>query len=111
MVVEYNRNMPQAATYWGPPVRDAFGVPVFPASAPIGVRWEDKSVLFRDAQGQEVTSEAVVYTNQQVQIGGYLFLGTSTQVDPRTESTAAAIRGIGRTVNLRASKRLNKAML
>lgn len=111
MVSEYTRYMGQDATYWGPPTRDAFDVLTFPAPTPISVRWEDKAVLFRDAEGQQVMSEAVVYTAQQVETDGFLYLGTSAAVDPQQVDGAAEIRQTGRTLNLRATKRLNKAML
>lgn len=111
MTTEYTGNMNESATYWRPPIRDAFDVQTFSAPVEVAVRWEYKAVMFRDPNGQEAVSNAVVYTAQQVEIGGYLFLGVSAAADPRSVVGAAEIRQIGRTMSLRATKRLNKAML
>jgi hypothetical protein len=69
------------------------------------VRWEDKSVLFRDSQGREATSSAVVYVAQDVEIAGRIGLGSAALDDARE------IRQVHISPSLRNDERLVKAML
>ena len=112
------RRMTQTATYWGPGQDDGLGGVTFPAPilfAPDqggGVRWQAKSELFRDEQGNEVASTAVVYVPQAVETEGYLALGDHTDVaDPRTLAGADEVRQTGASPNLRGTEQLHKAWL
>lgn len=105
----------QTATYFAPGVPNGFGKLSFDAVTPviIAVRWEGRQVLFRDAQGRESMSKAIIYTETQVELGGFLALGnvgTATGLDPRATS-ANEIRQIGQSPSLRAAQTLFKAML
>jgi len=99
------RDMKQAATYYPPNGTNAFGDPQFLAGVSVMVRWEDKSVLFRDAQGREATSSAVVYVAQEVEIAGRLGLGSAALDDARE------IRQVHISPSLRNDERLVQAML
>lgn len=68
----YTHNMPQTATYQPPVGQNGFGDPQFGAAVDVLCRWQDKADLFRDAQGREVVSSAVVYVAQVVEVGGLL---------------------------------------
>lgn len=108
----YKRNMKQDATYWPPGTPDGTGGVSFGTPTLVQCRWEDKAVLFRDANGQERTSEAVVYVNQEVATRGYLAQGDETaSSDPLTVAGAREIRAVHNSPALRADKALNKAML
>ena len=106
---EIKRNLLQDAVYWPPAGNDGFGTKLLGTAVPIKVRWEWKSVLFRDAQSREVMSEAVVYPAQPVEVEGYLALGAELTDNPK--EVGKEIRQVGQTTNLRARKRLNKAWL
>jgi len=107
-VAAYTRNLKQDATYWPPGTNDGFGGVSFGAAAPIKCRWEDKAELFRNAQGQEVTSSAVVYVDRVLAIKGKLALGTFAGTPP---VTAREIRQVGGSPNLKAARDLNKVWL
>ena len=91
------RMTPQTAVYWGNPVNDGFGGYTFDDPVEINVRWDEKSEMIRDLDGNEIVSKAQVMVRADVDIRGMLFLGTledldSTQeVDPNTIETAYQI--------------------
>ena len=101
----YTRNMTQAATYYPPTGQDGFGQPSFGAGQDVLVRWQDKADLFRDAQGREAVSSAVVYVNQDCEIGGKIGLGSASVTDARE------IRNVGRTPSLGGQRTLIKLWL
>lgn len=105
------RGLKQLATYWAATTNDGFGGTSFAAPVPVLVRWQDKAELFQDAEGQEVTSSAVVYVAEPLALEGYLFLGESVVADPRSVVGAKKIRQRGASPNLRATEVLNKVWL
>ena len=98
-----------AVTYWAPEGFTAHGLPGFAAPVALMARWMLKNVLFRSLDGREVTSEAVVLLGQDVQIGGKLLLGTSTELTPPSE--AKEIRGFSRVQEIAGTGYQRKAML
>ena len=100
----------QKAVYWGTPTPDGFGGSAFAAPVELDVRWEGKAELFLDSQGQETVSKAVVYTGQDVDIDGYLWLGKLTDLptgaSPLLLSGAVRIKQVTKTPNLKVSEYL-----
>jgi len=114
--------MPQTATYWcaSGATPDGAGGLDFSRVPPqlVRCRWQDKAVLFRSVDGQELTSSAIVYTDRRVEPRGYLALGDWTElmndegyVDPASACNAREIRQIDRSPNLRGTLVLNKVYL
>lgn len=108
-ISDYSRKMYQTATYWAPGGRTVTGQATFLAPVNISCRWEDKQTLIKNKEGKDVVSDATVYTDRPLAIEGYLKLGVSVETDPR--SVAREIQAVGKTVNVRARKRLNKVLL
>lgn len=102
----YSRNMSQDATYFPPAGQNGFGDLSFGAAVPVKCRWQDKADLFRDQQGREVMSSAVVYVAQGVTVGGRLGLGVVVSADDALE-----IRNVGGSPDLRNGNTLVKAWL
>jgi len=102
----YTRNMTQDATYFPPNGQNTFLDLAFGASVAVKVRWQDKADLFRDAQGREVVSSAVVYVDRLVAVGGRLGLGTLTSA-----ASAREIRNVGQSPALQGDTTLVKAWL
>lgn len=102
----YSRNMTQIATYFPPAGQDGFGDLSYGSAEAVTVRWQNKADLFRDQQGREVVSSAVVYVDREVQIGGKLGLGAIT--DP---TKAREIRNAGESPSLDGRTKLVKAWL
>ena len=101
----YARNMTQAATYYPPTGQDGFGNLSFGPGEAVKVRWQDKADLFRDAQGREVVSSAIVYVDQDCAIGGKIGLGSASLNEARE------IRNVGRTPGLKGQRTLIKLWL
>lgn len=104
----YARNMRQAATYWPATGSDQFGQPTYGAAVAILCRWQDRAVLFRDADGHERTSASIVYPDRALEPRGKLRLGTHTGA-PTTD--ARTIGQVGTSPSLRQDRQLFKAWL
>lgn len=109
-MVAFTRYMNQVATYWEPNGNDGFGGVTFAAPVEIMCRWEDKAVLFRDSQGREVVSDAIVYPDRSLSVGGYLALGSFEDADPRSVG-AKEIRQSNASPSLSNDEVLHKVML
>lgn len=81
----------QAVTYWAPAGSGPEGT-VFAAPVALLARWEDIQEEFLDIDGAEKMSNAVVFFDQEVQTGGYLYKGTSVLTDPNDVDSAWRIR-------------------
>jgi len=93
----------QTVTYWGNPTNDGGGGFTFDAPVEILGRWEFKNTIIKNAQGQEIVVNIRVSLPQDVEEGGYLFLGASTAVDPTTVTGAYSIKGFKKTPVLRGN--------
>lgn len=102
---------PQSATYWGAPAPTGFGGHTFASAVAISVRWEEKMDEFVDEQGQTKLSRAVVYAPIDLEVGGYLLLGSSGASDPTGVSGALPIQRYAKIPDLRANEYLRKAWL
>lgn len=88
-----------------------YGRKTYEAPTIIRGRWEDRSDQIINQTGAEVLSRSRVYTTGPLQIGGYLLLGESADVDPRTTDGAREIQQVGRIPDLRANKSLHTAFM
>jgi len=111
-------NLRQTAVYWANPQNDGFGGKTFDDPIEISVRWEDRQELFIDANGQEKTSQAVVYLAQDIDLGGYLYLGTlvglssAEEGDPLASGVASyEIRGFRKVPDIRGERFSRKVWL
>jgi hypothetical protein len=116
MSTPYSGSMTQEATYWPPGVPDGFGGLNFAASVPVLLlcRWQDDAVLFRDSQGREITSSAVVYPDREIAVRGFLALGDLTASGAGTSPEAAGafeVRQVAASPSLAGDEILHKAFL
>lgn len=95
------RNLKQKATHWTA-VGDGFGGFTYGTPAIIKCRWEARNAVFRDSQGEEVTSSALVYLASDVSIGDYVYEGETTVADPTTLTEARRVRQFNKMTDLRA---------
>ena len=87
------RHRNQPATYWAKGARDSSGDTTFAAAKAITVRWEERSVVFTNAAGEEARADSMVFVKEDMEEGDFLFLGTSTAADPTTVVAAQEIQG------------------
>ena len=105
------RNLRQTATYWGNPAPDGWGGLTFDAPVEVDCRWEEKVEVFTTAAGKEARSIAVVFLGQDVDVDGYLYLGSSTEASPKDVGGAYQIRAFKKVPNIRATYWERKAWL
>ena len=107
----FERNLRQTATYWASTGHDLFGKQAFATPVTLPVRWEDKVELIRDKTGEEIASKSRVFLATDIDIDGYLFLGTSVAADPTQVNGAEEVRQLVSTPDLRNLKTLYVAYL
>ena len=108
----YTRNMTQTATYWQPLGITASGQTTFNAPILIKCRWQNKNDVFKNTEGKDEVSSAVVYPNSQLEIRGYLALGDETaNAYPLDVASAFEIKNVGSSPALDGSQELIKAWL
>lgn len=97
----FRQDYKQDVTYWEPLAQDGWGSKTFETPIILKCRWENRAERFIDALGEEVVSRAVVWLPQNVEIKGYLFLGSETSVDPTIVLNAYEVRQIFEIPDLR----------
>jgi hypothetical protein len=112
MTLVQQHGFKQTATYWGSPTPDGSGGNTYAAPVSLAVRWEENTEETFDASGAKFVSQAKVFCRQPVDVGGYLFLGTSVATHPTAVAKAYKIRAAVTTPALRNKDRAEwKAML
>ena len=105
------RLLNEVVTYWAPDGQDGYGKATFQAPAQPDGRWQHKSELYRDAEGNEHRSDTQVFLEPEVQIGGYLYRGRSSATDPLTVDGAREVMDVQEQQDLKGRTKLWKAML
>jgi hypothetical protein len=91
----------QTATYWAPSgSTDRYGKPTLAAPVQVSCRWEDKTSAVISKKGEEIISKSRVYLIQDIDIDGFLFLGTSASTDPASIDDAHEIQAVSKTPDL-----------
>jgi len=104
----------QTAVYWGNPVEDGRGGKTFDDPVEIKCRWSDYMTLVKDDKGKEFKTQAKLLVTQDLDFGGYLYLGTlediedyyesnGTTIDPREISGAYPILTIKKTPMIKST--------
>ncbi len=105
----------QTVVYWGTPVTVGGGGRTFADPVELKVRWEDRAEMFVDAAGQEKRSRAVVLLGQDVDLGGYLYLGKladlSSAPDPADTATAYEIQAFAKVPDIKGTRFTRTAWL
>lgn len=102
---------PQTATYWVLSGNDGYGGKTFSSPTTLSVFWQDVQEKYTDEKGEEKVSRAKVFVQEDVTLGSYLYLGTSTESSPYDVSGAYEIRSFSKLPSLDGSQFERKAML
>ena len=109
------RKLNQTVVYWGNPSQRGDGGFDFDDPVELDGRWEFKQEKFVDSIGEERISLSVVYFDQDVDIGGYLFLGELADLDsdedPETQDGAQRIMQFLSTPNISNTESVRKVWL
>ena len=108
----------QTAVYWGTPVADGYGGKTFADPVEISCRWEDRvekiSTITTSKLGEEIISKAQVFTTQDVEELGWLFLGdlddldSDEEADPMTVDGAYEIKRFDKTPAMRSTTEFSR---
>jgi len=88
------RGCKQIAVYWGSPVNDGYGTFDYTSPEEIYCRWEDKTQILEERDGTQWVSRAEVYTLEDVDIDGLLYLGRLTDLDSDQEEDPKTIDSV-----------------
>jgi len=116
------RMLRQTAVYWPPQSSDNsgehfdnYGVPQVSAPIEIDCRWEDVVEEFVTSDGTQQLSNAKVYVDRDLSVGGILMLGEIADItDPtniKDNDGAWEIRRFDKLPNFKASEFLRTAFL
>lgn len=101
----------QKATLWTKGAPSGFGGFSYNAPVVINVRWEDRSELATDPEGNQFVSKARVYLSQDVGVDDYLYLGESAGLDPKVIEGAHRIRDFRKIPDLFNENHEKKVLL
>jgi hypothetical protein len=101
----------QTCTYWAPGSMNQYGKMTYTAPVTKACRWEEISITFQDKRGEEKQSKTRVFMDDDVDVDGYLMLGTSVAADPTVVDGAMEIQQKSRIPNLRAVKTITQIVL
>lgn len=111
--MSFKRNLKQTVTYWAPSSVDVYNKVTWATPVTFSARWEEKAEQFRNKRGVDIMSRAKVYFDGEadIDITGYLFLGTSAATNPTTVADALEIQALGKITSLRNMTSLKCAYL
>jgi len=77
----------QDAIYWGSPVNNGYSGKTYATPVEIKCRWEEKMRVIHDDKGQEFSSKAQILVTQNLDMEGYLYLGTLDSLESVVDET------------------------
>ena len=125
MTDNISKMLKQHCVYWGSPVADGYGGFTYADAVQLSCRWEDMEQVILDSKGETITSRALVFLSQDVEVDGMLFKGTLEDLydsdasdssagavsDPRTIDGAYFIKRFQKTPSVDGVGLLRKAYL
>lgn len=79
--MSFSGMLTQRCTYWPPETPDGSEVPPGPPEALL-CRWQDKIQRMTDGAGREYVSRAILYTENELVIDGWVYRGETEIADP-----------------------------
>lgn len=101
----------QTATLWEVSTVDGSGDITFTTPRQISCRWESIVDTFTDQNGAQRLSKAKVYVAEDLEIGDFLFLGTSAASNPLIVDDAFVIQGIDKIPDIEAKNFFRRVLL
>ena len=98
------KHLKQTITYWVRETNDGYGRYTFATPATMKGRWNQKSELFQPPEGQQKVSQAVVWLQNDLSVGDYIYLGTSSEALPYSVSGAYEIKGFSKIPSIRGNE-------
>jgi hypothetical protein len=104
------RQLSQKCVYWGSPAEDGEGGNTYASPVEIDCRWENMTQIVVDSKGNEITSRALVFVEQDLDVEGRLYLGTLENLYdlPTLDSSASELNDPAKIENTFIIKRFQK---
>lgn len=83
----------QTAVYWGSPIPNGFGGYDFSVGIEIKCRWDETLNNITNKFGKEILSKAKILTPSELDVNGYLFLGTLDDIDSSQQANPLIVTG------------------
>lgn len=109
--MSFDRHFHQTLTYWAPGALDLYGKMTYAAPVQKLCRWEEVSLTYQDKKGEERQSKTRIFLVDDLDIDGYVFLGTSAATDPTQLDGAYEIQQKMRLPDLRAVRTMTTVIL
>lgn len=106
MLFEYK----DTVTYWGAPVASGYGGTAYAAPIELKARWEDRNDEISTPSGDQIITRSTVFVKQDVEVGGYLYLGSSVDADPLVVAGAQMIRAFIKIPDIRSVEYERRAL-
>ena len=101
----------QLITYWAKTGEDRYGDDTFDTPVTMQAHWEERNENIRLPSGEEVVSRAVVFTESEVGMGGYLALGDKTAEASPADGDGREIMTVAQIPSLRTNQMEYRAFL
>lgn len=102
----------QTITYWAEAAMDGFGERTFSAPVTFVGRWEERTDLKIEFDGEVTMSKAVVYLQDDVILGGYLALGDLiASLEPTDLAAAYIIKSTQQITSISGIETIRKVLL
>lgn len=101
----------QTITHWAFNGVDSAGDQSFATPVTLTGRWEEKNEIGIGADGEEFTSNAVLFLPSDIPVNDYVFLGTSVVSDPVTLINAFKVKSFSKIPTMDATDFERKAMI
>jgi hypothetical protein len=85
------RTCKQTCVFWGSPNEDGYAGQTWANPIELKCRWEDKEQLLQLDDGTQISSRAVVYVLQDVDLEGMMYLGTLDDLYDIADSSMGAL--------------------
>ena len=83
----------QTAVYWAAPKPDGFGGFTYGEPVEIKCRWDGKTKMIVDKDGNEKVAQAEILVTEKLQLDGILYLGSLATLTPQQKSNPKLIKG------------------
>lgn len=83
----------QTAVYWPAPKPDGFGGYTYGTPREIACRWDGKTKVIVDKDGNEKVSQAEILVTEKLELDGMLYLGSLADLTPQQIANPKLVKG------------------
>jgi hypothetical protein len=107
----YKQRLWQDLTYWTPAVKDKWSDDTFATPTSVKGLWFDRHEEFVDWRGDLAYSNATAYIDHELELMGWLYLGTTTSTNPKEVVGAFPIRRVDKLPGYRPGQMVYRARM